>query len=161
MKDEQDLKATIDQYGDTVKRICVLYLKNNADTEDIFQNVFFKYYKSSVNFESEDHKKAFLIRVTINECKDFLKSFYRKHVVSMESINEISMEQEFNENAYVRQAVLQLPDKYKTVIYLHYFEGYTAIEIGKIIRKKVNTVYTLLARGREMLRTTLGGALDE
>lgn len=161
MRDEQDLKQTIDRYADTVKRICVVYLKNSSDTEDIFQNVFLKYLRSSALFESEEHKKAFLIRVTINECKDLLKSFFRKNTINIDEITEMTAPSDFNENAYVREAVLKLPEKYKIVIYLHYFEGYSAVEIGKILSKNVNTVYTLMARGREMLKETLGGDLYE
>ncbi len=157
MRNEQDLKDVMDLYSDTVKRICVVYLKNTTDTEDIFQNVFLKYYKSSVYFESEEHRKSWIIRITINECKDLLKSFFRKNTVSINEISEIKTDTNFNENSYVREAVLNLPEKYKMVIYLHYFEGYTAVEIGKILNKKANSIYTLLARGREQLKTTLGG----
>ncbi len=161
MRDEQDLKLTIDKYADTVKRICVVYLKNSADTEDIFQNVFLKYYNSSVHFESEEHKKAWLIRITVNECKDLLKSFFRKNTISIDEVGEIKTHTDFNENSYVREAVLQLPQKYKIAIFLHYFEGYTAVEIGKILNKNVNTIYTLLKRGREMLKDVLGGGENE
>ena len=161
MRDEQDLKITIDKYSDTVKRICVLYLKSDTDTEDIFQNVFLKYFKSSAHFENEEHKKAFLIRVTINECKDLIKNFFRKNMVSIDTITEPSVLQDFDENYYVREAVLNLPNKYKTVIYLHYFEGFSAVQISKSMGKNVNTIYTLLSRGRAMLKDVLGGLYDE
>ncbi len=161
MRNEQDLKLAIENYADTVKRICVVYLKNIADTEDIFQNVFIKFYKSPVHFESEEHKKAWFIRVTINECKDLLKSFFRKNSVPIEEISEIPTETDFNENSYVRQAVLKLPEKYKIVVYLHYFEGYSAVDIGKMLSKNVNSIYTLLARGRELLKKDLGGSGHE
>ncbi len=161
MRDEQDLKLVIDIYADTIKRICVVYLKNMADTEDVFQNVLIKYYKSSAHFESEEHRKAWLIRVTINECKDLLKRFFRKKSVSIDRIPEMGTETDFNENGYVREAVLKLPEKYKIAIYLYYFEGYSAVEIGKILNKNVNTIYTLLARGREQLKNVLGGSEHE
>ncbi|MFI3284158.1 MAG: RNA polymerase sigma factor [Erysipelotrichaceae bacterium] len=157
MRDEQDLIQTIEKYADTVKRICVVYLKNSSDTEDIFQNVFLKYMRNSAHFQSEEHKKAFFIRITINECKDLLKSFFRKNTVSIDEVGEIVAPSYFDENAYVRQAVLKLPENYRVVIYLHYFEGYSAVEIGKMLTKNVNTVYTLMARGREMLKESLGG----
>lgn len=156
MRDEQDLENAIQMHADTVKRICVVYLKNQLDTEDIFQSVFLKYYKSSAHFESEEHKKAWLIRITINECKDLLKSFFRRNVVSLDEVAEVRAESDFNEHGYVREAVLKLPEKYKIVIYLHYFEGYSAVEISKLLKKNVNSVYTLLARGREQLRNALG-----
>ncbi len=158
MRDEQDLKKSIDDYADTVKRICMVYLKNFSDTEDIFQNVFIKYYKSSVDFENEEHKKSWIIRVTVNECKDLLRNMFRKTSVSMDEVAETSEETDFNENAYVREAVLKLPEKYRIAIFLHYFEGYSAVEIGKILNKNVNSIYTQLARGRKLLKVALGGS---
>ncbi len=161
MRTEQDLKLAIEIYADTVKRICVVYLKNTADTEDIFQNVFLKYYKSSAHFENDEHKKAWFIRVSINECKDLLKSFFRKNAMSLDQACDMQTQPDFDQNRYVRDAVQQLSDRYKIVIYLHYFEGYSAVEIGKILNKNVNTVYTLLARGREQLKNILGGSEHE
>ncbi len=156
MRDEQDLKLAIENYADTVKRICVVYLKNMADTEDVFQNVFLKYYKSSARFESEEHKKAWFIRVAINECKDLLKSFFRRNSVPIDEAREFVVEENFNENSYIREMVLKLPEKYRLAIYLHYFEGYSAVDIGKMLSKNVNSIYTLLARGRELLKKDLG-----
>ncbi len=157
MRDEQDLKDAIDYYADTIKRICVVYLKTSADTEDIFQNVFLKYYKSSVHFDNEEHRKAWLIRVTINECKDMLKSFFRRNTTTLDEVSELATDGNMNENSYIRETVLQLPEKYKLPIYLHYFEGYSAVEISNILNKNTNTIYTLLARGRERLKNILGG----
>lgn len=75
MRSEQEVNRAIEQYADTVRRLCMLHLKNYADTEDIFQTVFLKYVLSSVVFENEEHEKAWFIRVTINACRDLLKSF--------------------------------------------------------------------------------------
>lgn len=161
MKDKQELEWVIDTYGDTVKRICVVYLKNQQDTEDIFQNVFLKYWNHSAHFQNEEHKKAWIIRVTINECKDLLKNFFRKNIVAIDEIEEMEAEVDFCENAFIRQTVLNLPEKYRIVLYLHYFEGYTAAEIGKLLSKNTNTIYTLLSRGREMLKKVLGGDSHE
>ncbi len=134
----------------------MIHLKNHADTEDIFQTVFLKYILSSVTFESKDHERAWFIRVTINACKDLLKSFFRSHVVSIDEI----MEQPADltpDNREVLEAVLSLPTKYREVVYLHYYEGYTAPEIARILGKNVNTVYTLLTRSKQMLKEKLGG----
>ena len=76
MRSEQDTIRVIERYSDTVRRLCAVHLKNDADTEDIFQAVFLKYVLSSVSFENEEHEKAWFIRVTINACKDLLKSFF-------------------------------------------------------------------------------------
>lgn len=137
----------------------MIQLKSYADTEDIFQTVFLKYVLSSVAFENEEHEKAWFIRVTINACKDLLKSFFHRHVTSLDEILErpVQMREDHRE---VLEAVLSLPQKYREVVYLHYYEGYTAPEISRILGKKVNTIYTLLTRSRQMLREKLGGDED-
>lgn len=150
----------VERYADTVKRLCMVHLKNTADTEDIFQTVFLKYALSSAEFESREHEKAWFIRVTINACKDLLKSFFRSRTVSLDELAELPAEMS-DDNREVLEAVLSLPDKYKEVVYLHYYEDYTAPEIGKILGKNVNTVYTLLNRARQLLREKLGGEADE
>lgn len=156
MRSDQELNRALERYSDTVRRLCMMRLKNYADTEDIFQTVFLKYVLSSVSFESEEHEKAWFIRVTINACKDLLKSFFRSRSVSLEEISEQAAELP-EDNREVLEAVLSLPQKYREVVYLHYFEEYTAPQIGQILGKNVNTVYTLLTRSREMLREKLGG----
>lgn len=158
MRSEEDVTAAMDRYGDTVRRICLVHLKNDADTQDIFQNVFLKYVLSSVQFESPEHEKAWFIRVTINACRDLLRSFFHSRVVPLEEALTCSTADP--EDGLVLQAVLSLPPKYKDVVYLHYYEGYTAPEISRILGKNVNTVYTLLARSKQLLRKKLGGEDD-
>ena len=138
----------------------MIHLKNYADTEDIFQTVFLKYAFSSVQFENEEHEKAWVLRVTINACKDLLKSFFRSRTISLDEIMEqlAEMSPDYRE---VLEAVLSLPQKYKDVVYLHYYEGYTAPEISRILGKNVNTVYTLLNRSKQLLREKLGGEEGE
>lgn len=156
MRSEQEVNRVIELYGDTVRRLCMIYLKNYADTEDIFQNVFLKYATSSVKFENDEHEKAWFIRVTINKCKDLLKSFFRNRTVSLDDIVEKpeAIPSDYRE---VLEAVLSLPQKYRNVVYLHYYEGYSAPQISHILGKNVNTVYTLLTRSKKMLREKLGG----
>lgn len=156
MRSEQEVNRVIEKYADTVRRICMIHLKNYDDTEDIFQTVFLKYIQSSVVFESDAHEKAWLIRVAINACKDLLKSFFRSHTVPLEELIEHpSLLPE--DDREVIEAVLSLPDKYKDVVYLHYYEGYTAPEMSQILGKNKNTIYTLLTRSRQLLREKLGG----
>ena len=159
MRSEEEAARAIERYGDMVRRLCLVHLKNPADTEDIFQNVFLKYVLSPVVFESPEHEKAWLIRVTINACKDLVKSFFRSRTVPLEELLEqpAPLSEEHKE---VLEAVLALPQKYRDAVYLHYYEGYTAAEIGKLLGKNTNTVYTLLNRAREQLRETLGGDRD-
>ena len=159
MRSEQEINAAIDRYADTVRRLCMIQLKNYADTEDIFQNVFLKYALSSRSFESPEHEKAWFIRVTINACKDLIKSFFRSRTVSLDQLME-QPGQLLEDHREVLEAVISLPRKYREVIYLHYYEGYTAPQISEILGKNTNTVYTWLARAREMLKQKLGGEAD-
>ena len=153
MRSEQEVNRAIEQYSDMIRRLCMIHLKNYADTEDIFQTVFLKYVLSSVSFESKEHEKAWFIRVTINACKDLLKSFIRSRTISLdERPSEMSVD-----DRDVLEAVLSLPQKYKDVVYLHYYEDYTAPQISRILGKNVNTIYTLITRSKRLLREKLGG----
>lgn len=156
MRSEQEVNRAMNLYADTVRRLCMIHLKSYHDSEDIFQTVYLKYVLSSVNFENEEHEKAWFIRVTINACKDFFKDFFRSHTVPLE---ELLHEQEelTSDNSEVLDAVLSLPAKYRDVVYLHYYEEYTAVEIARILKKNKNTVYTLLTRSKQLLRERLGG----
>lgn len=159
MRSEQEVNRAVDRYADMVRRLCMIHLKNEADTEDIFQTVFLKYLLSPVVFESEEHEKAWLIRVTSNACKDLLKSFFRSRTTSLDDLLERTAELP-PDHREVLEAVLSLPRKYREVIYLHYYEDYTAPQISRILGKKVNTIYTLLTRSKQMLREKLGGDAD-
>lgn len=156
MRSEQEVNRAVEKYADTVKRICILHLKNTSDSEDIFQEVFLKYALSDVLFENQSHEKAWIIRVTVNACKDLIKSFFRSRTVSINELISLPAEEK-EDLSYVLEAVLSLPEKYKDAVYLHYYEGYSASEIGKILGKKENTVYSLLSRGRLILKEKLGG----
>lgn len=124
MRSEWEANRAIDRYADLVRRVCMIHLKNHADTEDIFQTVFLKYVTGTTEFESEEHEKAWFIRVTINACKDLLRSFFRSRTVSLDDLLE-QPDQVPEDHREVLEAVLALPDKYRDVVYLHYYEGYT------------------------------------
>ena len=159
MRSEQETIRAIERYSDTIQRLCMVHLKNDADTEDIFQTVFLKYVLSSVSFESDEHEKAWFIRVTINACKDLLRSFFRRHTIPLDSIIEqpASLRPDYRD---VWEAVFSLPQKYRDVVYLYYFEDYTAPQISRILGKNVNTIYTLLTRSKHMLKEKLGGVYE-
>lgn len=158
MRDEDEANRVVEQYADLVRRICFMHLKNEQDTEDIFQIVFLKYILYSGVFENAEHEKAWFIRVTVNACKDLIRSMIRHACVPLDTISEeagaIS-----DEGQELLQTVLSLPQKYKAVIYLFYYEGYTAIEIAGILHKNENTVYSLLSRARKKLKEQLGGEM--
>lgn len=156
MKSEQNIKAALDEYSDMIRRICYLHLKNHFDVEDVFQEVFLKYALHTKDFESHEHEKAWFIRVSINSCKDILKSAFRKKVTYLDDLAyEPSYIQE--EHRDTLNAVLRLPQKYRIVIYMFYYEGYSAVEISQLLKKKENTIYSWLSRARTLLKTDLGG----
>lgn len=156
MRSEMEVNRAVEEYADMVRRVCFCHLKNQEDTEDVFQNVFLKYMLHEKPFSDREHEKAWLLRVTMNSCKDLLKSFFRHNMVSLDVVSEMAAEVR-EDHWEVLEAVLSLPDKYKDAIYLHYYEGYSAAEIGMILGKKENTVYSLLSRGRRILKEKLGG----
>ena len=159
MRGEQETAAAIDRHADMVRRLCLIHLKNQADSEDVFQTVFMKYVLSSAVFENEEHEEAWFIRVTINACRDLLRSFFRSRTVPLDELIDLPADAP-SESREVLEAVLELPGKYRDVVYLHYFEGYTAPEIAGLMKKNVNTVYSLLARAKKLLKERLGGDED-
>ena len=156
MRSEEEVNRAMERHSDTVRRLCMIHLKNYADTEDIFQTVFLKYVLSSVSFESQEHERAWFVKVTINACRDLLKSFFHSRTVSLDAVMEQPQELP-QDNREVLEAVLSLPGKYWDVVYLHYYEDYTAPQISRILGKNVNTVYMLLNRSRQLLREKLDG----
>ncbi len=161
MRSEQEIHRVIDKYGDMIRRICFLHLKNYQDTEDIFQDVFLKYLLWDGSFESDAHEKSWFARVTINACRDLLRSFTRHTTVSLEEIATVSELPQDPDHQELLQQICSLPPKYRDVIYLFYYEGYSAVEIAKILHKKENTIYTWLDRARKALRKQLGGENHE
>ena len=147
----------LDKYSDMVRRICFIYLKSEADVDDIFQNVFLKLLQHMESFENEEHEKAWLCRVTINQCKDFRRSFFRKNVCSIDDL-EIPTEDKTEED--VLREVLLLPQKYRNAIYLYYYEDYPVSEVARILREKENTVHTHLRRAKAILKKKLRGFED-
>ncbi len=156
MKSAEDVNRVIDDYADMVRRICFVHLKNKHDTEDVFQDVYMKYMLREDSFESKEHEKAWFIRVTINACTDWLRYFSRRSWVPLEVIDEERQVLE-DKSAGVLEAVLGLPEKYHNTVYLYYYEGYSTVEIAGILGRKENTVYTWLARAKNILRERLGG----
>lgn len=154
------ITKVLETYADTVWRLCLVYMRNKADAEDAFQNVFMKLNQQWPKFNSEGHIKAWLIRVTINECKNQLKSFWRKHVIT---IDEVICPIENDNNKEVVKVVMQLPTKYRDVLYLHYFEGYKVNELVTILKSNESTIKTRLKRARELLKKELveGGSQYE
>ncbi len=160
MRSEEEANKAVEKYADMIRRICMVNLKNYADTEDIFQTVFMKYVLSPQVFENEEHEKAWFIQVTINCCRDFFRALKHRRTEPLDALRDYT-ETLSAKSTEILSAVMSLPQKYRQVIYLYYYEGYTAIETAKLLGKKTNTVYTLLARAKKLLRKELAGEEDE
>lgn len=151
----QEMDEIFERYCDTVYRLAYSYLKNAADAEDVVQDVFVKRMQCSKKFRDEEHEKAWLLRVTINRAKDLLKSYWMTKRDAEEKIYlgySLNLDQEKKE---VLEQVLALPEKCKVAVYLHYFEGYTSKEIGKILHCTESAVRMRLKKGRELLKMEL------
>ena len=122
--------------------------------------MFLKYVLRSEPFDSPEHEKAWIIRVTVNACRDLLKSFFRSRTVALDQLIEKPQDMP-EDHSDILEAVLELPARFRDVVYLHYYEGYSAPEIGRILKKNTNTVYTLLARARQLLKTRLEGVIED
>ena len=142
-------------YADAILRLSYTYLKNTHDAQDVCQTVFVRLLAEPRDFESPDHERAYLLRMAANACKDLLKSPWRKRTCGLEACAEVPAPE--TADGSVLAAVNGLPAHYRAVIYLFYYEGYQASEIGQILGIPTATVHTRLARGRARLRETLGG----
>ena len=149
----------VNKYIDTVFRIALNYLKNRADAEDVCQNVFLSLLTEKKGFQSDDHLRNWLIRVTINECKKFLRSPWHRRETLDDHTLAISFSDPRHSNLYY--AVLALPVHYRVPLYLHYYEGYTTDEIGQILNLPGATVRTRLRRARQLLQDELKGVAED
>lgn len=147
------ISKAIEKHANMVRRICFLYLRNRADVEDVFQEVFLKFFLNYDSFVNEEHQRAWLCQVTFNKCKDLCKSFWRRKVVSIE---EMEIPYESPEQVGLMKAVLGLPSDQKEVIYLHYYESRTIPEIAAVMEKNPNTVYSVLRRAKAALKKKVG-----
>ncbi|QNL43506.1 sigma-70 family RNA polymerase sigma factor [Oscillibacter hominis] len=146
----------VNTYADTILRLSYSYLKNTEDAKDVCQNVLVKLMSEERDFASREHEKAWILRTTANACKDVLKSPWRKRVCDLEACAEVAAPEQ--PDGAVLAAVNELPPHYRAVIYLYYYEGYQAGEIGELLGIPTATVHTRLARGRAKLRDLFGGA---
>jgi len=153
MDQEEILKAC----SGMVLRIAFTNVKNMTDAEDIAQEVLISLMTKGPRFESEEHRKAWLIRATANRCKNYRKSFWFRRAEPPADIpGEVP-----EEDSGVLAAVLALPRNYRNAVYLHYYEGYQIREIAVMLKKKPATVGTWLSRGRQALKAALEGGFDD
>jgi RNA polymerase sigma-70 factor (ECF subfamily) len=149
-EDIENMEETIEQYRTMVFRIAFGYVKNVHDADDIAQDVFLKLFKKVHRFESEENRKAWLIRVTVNTSKTLLTSIWKTRRSNIDDIPEGT---DFNkEKQELFEYVEKLKPKYRTIIYLYYYEDYSIKEIAEILKIRQTTVTTQLARARGQLK---------
>ena len=157
-KDASDAAAFVQRYSGMILRLCFTYSLGRADAQDICQNVFLKLLQSDRRFDGEGETRAFIIRVTINECKDVLKSGWRRRSVPLDELIEREVPFLPSEDTGVLAAVQRLPVRYREAVYLYYYEGYNAEEIAAMVGAKPAAVRQRLASAREKLRKELEGS---
>ena len=154
---EQYLENVINKYSNMVYRLALTRTNSKENSEDIYQEVFLKLAKKMPKFESEEHEKAWLIRVTINCSKTLLNSSFKRHRAELDE--NLSFETPERHDIYY--AVLKLPIKYRTVVHLYYYENYNIKEISKITNSNENTVKTRLSRARKQLEKEVKGGIED
>ena len=148
-----ELGALYEAYADMIYRLALVRTRNRADAEDVLQDVFFRCLRRQPVFRDEEHQKAWLITAAINASKSLLSRADRRHGAGAEALEFLSTEDDTDATVY--NAVMQLPDKYRTAVHLFYYEGYSVEEIGRMTETKPSTVKSHLHRAREALRKVL------
>ena len=162
MRENDDITHAVRSHSNTVARVCSMNFGRRPECDDAFQETFLRYAQSSVEFADDEHRKAWLIRVCSNVCKDMLKRAETKTVPigdfdeTTNPFRQIDSRIESSERSYeLSEALHNLEERYRLPLYLKYYEGYTAAQIGNMLGLPENTVYTNLSRGRKKLKEVL------
>lgn len=164
---EAEANRLVATYADTILRVSYTYLHSTQDAEDICQDVLLKALNRAERFESAEHERAWIIRVTINAAKDLLRRQSGRATVALDDIAEPvaptrATERELAARSEsVLERVMALPLEYREAIYLHYYEGYSIKQIAAIVHASESAVATRLSRGRSKLRPALEGVRHE
>ena len=153
MTDERIAQAQIARWGDMVWRLALARTRHIQDSEDVFQEVFTRFFRHEEELENDQHRKAWLIRCTLNCTNTLLSARWRTNLPLEEAVTQCMAP----EDRQIYSAVLALPQKYRTAIHLHYYEGYTVDEIAALTGARAGTVKSWLSRGREKLAAELKG----
>ena len=157
-QDAADAAIFVRLYSGMILRLCFTYSLGRADAQDVCQNIFLKLLQIDRKFDTEGETRAFILRMAINECKDLLKSGWRRRSVPLDELIEREVPFLPAEDSGVLTAVQRLPVKYREVIYLYYYEGYNAEEIAAMVGAKPAAVRQRLARARAKLKQELEGS---
>lgn len=157
---KQTVEELAERYRDNLFAVAFHVCKNAADADDIVQETFLQYYVAKKEFDSEAHIRACLIRVAVNKAKNVNRSFWRQHKVPLEEYME-SLVFETQKEETLFETVMKLPQKYRIIIHLYYYEDYSVREIGEILSLKESNVKVRLSRGRKLLKEALKEDWDD
>lgn len=150
---EKDIREAVIKYSDMLYKVCIVILCNEQDVQDAIQDTFCRYLEKKPEFRDEEHEKAWLIRVATNICRDMIRFRVRHPKVSIDELENTLVAPAYKETL---RELLELPVKQKTVIYLHYVEGYQIEEIANILGITQGAVKMRLSRGRKQMRDAVG-----
>lgn len=160
--EELDIEKVINEYGDMVYRLALTYGNTKENAEDIFQEVFLRLVRYQERLKSKEHVRNWLIRVTINCGKTYKMKLTKNQMLQLEE--EIAVYSEYSQSEMEQKvylAVKSLPEKYRSIIHLYYYEELSIKEISECLKRKEGTVKSQLARGRELLEKKLGKEFED
>lgn len=152
---EKEVRQIYDDYGDDLYRLCYFYTGNVHDAMDAVQNALVHLMEYTGTFESENHKKSWLLKVGVNECRQLHRQWWRRKVTTEDSVFDSEYASAETGSSEVWESVMELAPNYRTAIYLYYYVGYSTEEIAQIIKKQPSTVRSLLLRARKKLKEEL------
>ncbi len=147
-----EAEQVIRKHSDLVYRLAYSYTQNRSDADDVFQETFLRYVRKKPKFTSEEHEKAWFIRVAVNCAKKQMTCAWKRHNVTLEDYQQGAVQPE---EIGLRRALAALPARYRSVIYLYYYEGYRTEEIVRILSRKPSTIRSQLSRARDQLEQLL------
>lgn len=152
MRTQKEILDSYEKYYEMVWRVCLMQFGNSHDAYDATQETFIRLMNCSKSFRSEEHEKAWLIRVAINYCKDVMKSSHRKREVALETDQPPESGMVPDVYASVYEAMMELPKEYRVILYLHFYEGYTLKEIAGMMKMNSSTLRSRFAKAKELMR---------
>lgn len=158
--DKEYFRQIYERNVNDVYKLCFSYLKNSHDSEDAVSMVFCRMMQKCPNFENTEQEKAWLMVTACNECKSILRSMKRHPKVDISDIPETAMTENY-EKSEMLETIMELDEKYSSVLYLHFYLGYSLTEIAKITKQNTSTVRSRLFYGKKRLAAIIGGSCDE
>ncbi len=149
----EEIEAAVKDWGDMLFRLCFTMLGNQADAEDAVSETIIKYIEKAPAFADKEHRKAWLIKVASNNCRDMLRADRRRRWVSLEDVTELCRQERDRDVMY---ELLNLPPKYRLAVYLHYVAGYKTAEVAGMLGISPAAARKRLEYGRKMLKLSMG-----